>query len=480
MFEGQRPAFGHQFTRVVKTLLRNTEQDVQAPGANKYARIAGVLSMLRVPLNMARICRRWDLCELFLSHVSTLQQVIALVEEQDKREILSVLLAEAFGRYSMNFTHIPIAADASTDVGADITAAALKSCGYAPDGSSVPVEGGLGGMRSQVYNSFTILHLVGHGNENSSTPSGVWFWAIKCLAASPGQPTAAIALAALSRLLAGTRGSGTNALAQNTKTDVAKLLSLSALSDKSPNGSASVWPSLLTALVHSHNCAKGEEAPQWSHGIGTVLNAAGHMYNICGTREYALRSRKECFSSVVSHDNMAIFLLLVQSGILQTDAIALEALLNACKDLPDGSEGELRASNATRAEVVGGLLRAALLAKDSATVKRLSGYLEEMVEKASLEHSADYIEALAYATTAAYSPAAQPLYDMCLSAFRATLQAQEQDFKKQGVDADAGAAENEEGFSRHSKRLKLMLGLLYGCLEESAQATDLIAQVHES
>ena len=112
----------------------------------------------------------------------------------------------------------------------------------------------------------------------------------------------------------------------------------------------------------------------------------------------------------------------MQSGILQIDGPTLEGLLVVLKDLPDGSEGELRASNATRAELVGGLLRAALLSKDKGSVHRLSGYLEEMVEKASLEHSADYIEALAYAATAPYSPAAQPLFDMCQAAFRATLQ----------------------------------------------------------
>ena len=165
----------------------------------------------------------------------------------------------------------------------------------------------------------------------------------------------------------------------------------------------------------------------------------------------------------------------MQSGILQLDGPTLEGLLAACKDLPDGSEGELRASNATRAELVGGLLRAALLSKDKGSVQRLSGFLEEMVEKASLEHSADYIEALAYAATAPYSPAAQPLFDMCQAAFRATLQAQEQDFKKQGTETVA--AENEEGFSRHSKRLKLMMGLLYGALEGSAQSAELVAQV---
>jgi len=441
--------FGKHAMNIIQKLLRRTiSGSADLDPERVYAHASGVFNLLCNNLVVRKIARKWEFTQTFLIAVSNSHQVISNVPDQGKREVLSKIVSTAFAQYTTEWGHVPFSHGKSADT---LVKASLQGVGYELNGtpfrSNADVgEGGEGrGLRFEAFTGFTMLHLIGH--DEIPVPAGTWIWAIRTLATAHGQPSQILALAALSRLCiaaAGTKAKPT-VLDAAIKEGVQRCLAAT--------GDSSVWNGILTGLSTTHHKG-GDESAQWSRAIEFVLNAASLLRANLPRKEYVVIYDRNIMSAHFLKENSHMIYIMFEQGLLNLTEANVSAMFDAARELPSGSEDESRSSNATRAELFAGIVRAVCLSKTLAPsearliVQRLLKALQDAADTVSLEYLRDWAEGITAGVAAPRNEALKPLVDMIVKDLGVLL------------TSNRESVEGEEGFSHEGKKLILVEALI--------------------
>lgn len=445
--------------RIMEVVRHVLLPSVTSVGA-RYFQASGALVVLQFTYVMRRMTRDWALTQEFLRAVSVCPAMIAAVPEQDKRELLMNRLSDTFVKYTGMWSHLPLPATAGREQADGLVSTILATLGYDPQGLPLG-DVSATGLRYDAFAAYSILHLIGHADV--AIPCGVWVWALRTLSGAHGEPSQLIALAALSRLLMGAV-KGSIVVAPETAAAVRAIFA-----DKA------FFPALLSGLSHAR--AKASEdgmSAQWSRGVSHILHSADFLKQILPRSLTSIRYETNAFSRMVHLENAGLVMNLVASGLLAepggklTLAMVAE-LLAASKDLPNASEGELKASNATRAELFAGLLyavtthRAASEAAEYPLITQaLVSFLREAADKVSMDYCRDWAEAVHFCATAA-GTAAQGSDDVLDSPLARAIILD--DFAQLVRTELSG--EGDDGFAKQGKRLLLCKAVVLGDISSS-------------
>ena len=438
--------FGKHAMIVIQKLLRRAISGSADLDPNQvYSHASGVFNLSCNPLVARKIARKWEFTETFLNAVANSHQVISNVPDQGKREILSNFVSNAFAQYTKQWGHLPFFAGKSADA---LLKSSLQGVGYELNGTIFAAEAGEGdrGMRFEAYAGFTVLHLIGH--DDIPAQAGVWTWAIRTLATAHGQPSQILALAALSRLCIAANGTKAKPTVMDATIlhEVQKCLAFT--------GDSSLWNGILTGLSNTHYKG-GDDAPQWSRGVEFVLHAASPLRSNIPRKDYIVIYDRNVLSGYYTKENSHMIYIMFERDFLQLTEANVCAMFDATQKLPSGSEDESRSSNATRAEVFAGVLRAVSLSKTVASseaaliVQRLMKALQDAADTVSLEYLKDWAEALTAGLAAPKNAAVKPLIDTIVKDFSTLL-----------TSSKSESVEGDEGFSHEGKKLILANALL--------------------
>ena len=438
--------FGQHALNVVHKLLLGITPSAGFCGTNEdiYARASGIFSMLGNDVFGRKFARQWTFLESFLKAILTSHLIVSAVTDQDKRETLSTCISGAFTRYTLEWCNVPVAQGGSAD---SLVATSLANVGYQLNGTTSRAEAGSEfesrGLRYESYSGFIVLHLIGH--DSISILPGMWLWALRTLATAHGQPSQMLALSALGRLCGATFGIRFDS--PKAKSSIQHLLDVQ--SCLSPSSESNIWNGLLTGLSTTRYKG-GDDAPQWSRGVDSVLTAGYAVSNIVPRREYCVMYDRNVWSNQFSKEHaQVLYTLFVHSLAPLTDA-ALTTIFEASQLLPSGTEEESRSSNATRAELFAAILRATIISSTiseseaASIVKRLMAILQNALDSLSYEYFKDWAEALMVGLVKPSSQSARPFIDAALKEFTALL------------TSNRESSEGEEGFAIEGKKLILV------------------------
>eukprot|EP00605_Chrysophyceae_sp_TOSAG23-4_P000346 GSChrysophyteH1.ASY1.ANO1.393.1 assembled CDS len=417
-----------------------------------YARLSGLLLLFRQNLVARKMSRQWNLTETLINIINLCPQLITAVPDQDKREILSSLVADVFAKYVSEWSHVPFVKD--RDSSEEMIRTSLSALGFTfegkfmnsnhvdneSDGSEVR------GLRSQAYKSFTIMHLIGH--QDIDIDAGVWMWALHALCTAHGQPIQQVALAALTRLCSVSLGSSAATNGKALSNSVRDILT-SYLSVREDNNN---WNAFFCGLSHVRKVSG--ESTQWSRGIDSILRAAAVMRSTLPRKRYHLFYDRNVFSPHFSKENTHLIINIFSSELIPFNKGIVLSMIDAATKLPDESEEESRSSNATRAELFSALLRTAIesvLLKDGEAAdigQILCTTLHENVDKISLEFCKDWAEALAMAVADPKHQVVKSIREYLISEFSSLF------------TSDSTSTEGDDGFSNEGKKLTLVQALL--------------------
>ena len=445
--------------RIVAVVHQVLLPSVTSVGA-RYFQASGAMVILQMTYVMRRVARDWVLTQEFLRAVSTCPAMIAAVPEQDKREILMNRLSDTFVKYTGMWSHLPLPPGAGREAADGLVSTILATLGYDPLGSPVG-DTSATGLRYDAFAAYSILHLIGHADV--TIPCGVWVWALRTLSSAHGEPSQLIALAALSRLLMGAV-KGSIVIAPETAAAVRAIFA-----DKA------FFPALLAGLSHAHPKASDDGmSAQWSRGVTHILHSAEYLKQILPRSLTSIRYETNAFSRMVHLENAGLVMNLVASGLLaepggKLTLATVTELLAASKDLPKASEGELKASNATRAELFAGLLHAITTNRTAADAaeypfitQALVTYLRDAADKVSMDYCRDWAEAVHFCATGA-GIAAQEGDDVLDSPLARAIILD--DFAQLVRTELSG--EGDDGFAKQGKRLLLCKAVVLGDISAS-------------
>lgn len=295
---------------------------------------------------------------------------------------------------------------------------------------------GATGLRLESFASFMVLHSIGRPtthelplpNSSSAVANDtvlVWKWVLQTLLSTQqqGQPSQTMALASMSRLAWLTyleqQPQGAGSVYCRSIPYVRSMLS--------PTSPHCCLRSLLTSASQSHPRDSDDGlSAQWGRGISQMIQAAKFMWMIFPRRLYGYACR-QMYSSKFRKEDAAMYMSLVLSGLMgSTDELfsssstytsgavgsSLGQLFSLTDHLPAANEGEERANNTTRAELFAGIYRAyrTYCSKTAPAVTSSScsgdrdgseqvllSFFRSSVEKASLDYSKDWQEAVYFA-----------------------------------------------------------------------------------
>jgi hypothetical protein len=421
-----------------------------------YFTAAGTLSLLGQGRVQKRIVGDMELLEYVLRSLLLQSQEVLLgcTTEPDKQEKLMHSLVELLIKYLKHWCIHP-----QTENGY-MRRLALTCVGFCPPMTMMMVEeevssrhsdedllsafiadtlkgaslhaAGATGLRLESFASFMVLHSIGRPTTHelplpystggvANDTVLVWKWVLQTLlnTQQQGQPSQSMALASMSRLAWLTyleqQQQETGAVYCRSVPFVRSLLS--------PLSPHCCLRSLLTSASQSHPRDSDDGlSAQWGRGISQMIQAAKFLWMIFPRRLYGYASR-QMYSSKFRKEDAAMYMSLALSGLMgSTDELfssststtgavgsSLAQLFSLTDHLPAANEGEERANNTTRAELFAGIYRAyrtycfkttpAVTSsgdRDSAEQVLLS-FFRSSVEKASLDYSKDWQEAVYFA-----------------------------------------------------------------------------------
>lgn len=467
--------FGQGLEAIISPLI----ETICTPGVT-FSSASGALNIFHLDLVMKRITGNFSLCLQFLGALRQFPTMVVAIDEADKRERLSDKLSSVFNKYLAAWHHSPIPTnDPNKYAVVSLIESILSDFGVDANGcSDSPGSAESGGLRHELYLASSVIHFIGHQDIQEVFPVAVWSWLVDALRTKTDTPMQSLALAALTKLSLVQRSSD-----QPPSQRVSNLLAETFASGGEDMDKSSSGVQFLLGLSYGHGTSGGGGA-QWSQGVDQMLRNGEYMRNTV-PRQDSCSSDTGMFSKIFHISNASLLMNACELALGNNVSISLtdmvRSLIKACALVPTTSDDELRAVNATKAEVFAGITRllSSLEFKPnevprdvvSSSWVLIKEFLLDNISKVSLDYCNDWAEAIAFgfgeypqavnglqSGTREGNVVCAALLDLATVTFAdASSEVVE---VTSAVPESGGGSSGSSGFTRNTKHMLLLISLM--------------------
>ena len=413
-----------QISSIIKSMF-----SIIGDPCSSYYTAAGAIGLLRSGKILRRVCGSFDMIKGFIDCLGKAPSLLTVLVREDHREKLLDGLTEVVVKLSSEWHQPPFAVGDSMPE--EVMKITLRLNGFNVDGSAEPLEM-KAGLRLETLYSYLLSHMIGNGHPVNT---GIFEWCISSIRQLSGQPSQLIALGCLTKLLH-------VASRDETSKAVCEAIGASLTTD--------TWIEILNGISACQPKHQIDgESPQWSRGIDQLLNSVEYIRSVL-PRSDANELDSCSFSGQFRKENAAMITNMLRVFYSRASEDVIEMILDASGKLPHVSELEAKANVVTRAELFSGIYRYChsppLVATPagSAIDSKLSSFLNDQVDKASLDMTKIWAEAVAFSCSVAPTYPSQYTVAMILNKFRTNRRPFEED----------------DGFSIQGKAFMLLRALL--------------------